>query len=57
MYWKEFGPLPMDGAGKKVLDLLMIQKGFTYTGDMKDWVAVRVCIAESIKLPGTSIIN
>lgn len=57
MYWKEFGPLSMDGTGKKVLDLLMAQKGFTYNGDMKDWVTVKVHITEFIKLPGTSTIN
>ena len=52
MYWKEFGPLPMERSGKKVLDLLMAQKGFTYDGNMKDWITVRVRISDASKQSG-----
>ena len=52
MYWKEFGPLLMERTGKKVLDLLMMQKGFSYNGNMEDWITVRVYIVDTSKLLG-----
>ena len=52
MYWKEFGPLPMEKTGKKVLNILMLQKGFTYDGNMSDWITVKVRIMDTGKLLG-----
>jgi len=43
MYWKEYGPLPIDKAsGRKLLDLLLRQrqKGFMVDGNLSDWCSV-----------------
>jgi len=43
MYWKEYGPLPLDKAsGRKLLDLLLRQrqKGFIVDGNLSDWCNV-----------------
>ena len=52
MYWKEFGPLPMEKNGKKVLDLVMSQKGITYNGNIQDWITVNVYMVEMSKTLG-----
>lgn len=57
MYWKQFGPLPMEVTGKKVLNLLMLQKGFSYDGHMNDWITVKVYIMDTSKLLGMYVFN
>ena len=57
MYWKEFGPLPMEKNGKKVLDLIMSQRGITYNGSIQDWITVKVCMVDTSKPLGLLILS
>ena len=52
IYWKEFGPLPMEKNGKKMLDLMMAQKGFNYNGNVHEWITVKVYMVDTSKLLG-----
>ena len=59
MYWKEYGPLPIDKAsGRKLLDLLLRQrqKGFMVDGNLSDWCSVMTRVVDGSKQSGEPVV-
>ena len=49
--------MPMEKNGKKVLDLVMSQKGITYDGNIQDWITVKVYMVDMSKTLGLLILK